>query len=143
MMIQVSPHSYQPVIKSMFYDDVVNGGRLYTLRCFTSVMMIKYPWGKDYMRFEYKKFMKRLTTVRRCHHPRDPTTTDKSTTHGTFYFDSFLTFLSCVLLTLLQEMLGADNQLQMLISAHLTSMSQTLAVWCDNVKCLCCQNHLQ
>ena len=66
------------------YDDVVNGGRLYTLRCFTSVMMIKYPWGKDYMRFEYKKFMKRLTTVRCCHHPRDPTTTDKSTTHSTF-----------------------------------------------------------
>ena len=55
------------------YDDVVNGGRLYTLRCFTWVMMIKYPWGKDYMRFEYK-----------------------STTHSTFYFDSFLTFLSCV-----------------------------------------------
>ena len=56
MKIQVSPHSNRPVIKSMFYDDVVNGGRLYTLRCFTSAMMIKYPWGKDYMRFEYKKF---------------------------------------------------------------------------------------
>ena len=41
--IQVSPHSYQPVVESMFYDDVVNDGRLYTLRCFTSVMMIKYP----------------------------------------------------------------------------------------------------
>ena len=63
--MQVSPHRYRPVIESMFYDDVVNGGRLCRLRCFTSVMMIKYPCGKDYIRFEYKKFMKRLTSDRR------------------------------------------------------------------------------
>ena len=74
--IQVSPHRYRPVIESMFYDDVVNSGRLYTLRCFTSVMMIKYAWGKDYIRFEYKKFMKRLMSDLRRHHPRDVTSTD-------------------------------------------------------------------
>ena len=66
--IQVSPHSYRPVIELMFYDGVVNDGRLYTLRCVTSVMMIKYLWGKDYIRFEYKKFVKRLTPDRQRHH---------------------------------------------------------------------------
>ena len=79
--IQVSPHSYRPVIESMFYDDVVNGGRLYTLRCFTAVIMIKYPWGKDYIRFEYKKFMKRLTSDRRRRHPRRVSSTDLPAYH--------------------------------------------------------------
>ena len=78
--IQVSPHSYRPVIGTMFYDDVVNGGRLH-LRYFTSVMMIKYPWGKDYIRFEYKKFIKHLTSDRRRHHPRDVTSTDLPAYH--------------------------------------------------------------
>ena len=79
--IQVSPHSYRPVIESMFFDGVVNGGRLYTLRCFTSVMMIKYPWGKDYIRFEYKKFVKRLTPDRQRRHPRGAASIDLPAYH--------------------------------------------------------------
>ena len=80
--IQVSPHIYRSVIESAFYDDVVNDGRLYALRCFTSTMMIKYPWGKDYIRFEYTKFMKRVTTDRRRRHkPRDVPSTDLPTYH--------------------------------------------------------------
>ena len=79
--IQVSPHSYRPVIESMFFDGVVNDGRLYTLRSFTSVMMIKYPWGKDYIRFEYKKFVKRLTADRQRRHPRDAASTDLPAYH--------------------------------------------------------------
>ena len=47
---------------------------------------------------------------------------------------------------LLQEMVGGDNQLQMLIPGDLTIMFRTLAVRCNNVKCLCvrlfCQNQL-
>ena len=72
--IQVSPHSYRPVIESMFVGGVVNGGRLYTLRCFT-------PWGKDYIRFEHKTFIKRLTSDRRRHHPRDVASTDLPAYH--------------------------------------------------------------
>ena len=79
--IQVSPHSYRPVIESMFYDGVVNDGRLYTLRCFTSVMMIKYPWGKDYIRFEYKKFVKHLTPDRQRRHPRGAASIDLPAYH--------------------------------------------------------------
>ena len=80
--IQLSPHSYRPVIESMFYDGVVNDGRLYTLRCFTSVMMmIKYPWVKDYIRFEYKKFTKRLTSDSRRRHPRGAASTDLPAYH--------------------------------------------------------------
>ena len=38
---------------------------------------------------------------------------------------------------LLQEMFGGDNQLQMLIPRDSTIISRTLAVRCNNVKCLC------
>ena len=79
--IQVSPHSYRPVIEAMFYDGVVNDSRLCTLRCFTSVMMIKYPWGKDYIRFEYKKLVKRLTPDRQRRHPRDTASADLPAYH--------------------------------------------------------------
>ena len=79
--IQVSPHSYRPVIEMMFFDGVVNDGRLCTLRCFTSLMMIKFPWGKDYIRFEYKKFVKRLTPDRHRRHPRDAASTDLPAYH--------------------------------------------------------------
>ena len=87
---EVSPHSYRSVINSMFDDNAVNGGRLYTLQCRTSAMISKYPWDKDCILIEYNRIVRRLPTGRRLRrrrrhrrlcHPMDAPLVDLPTYH--------------------------------------------------------------